>query len=61
MNVESTGYRDSVGGFHDSGVGWAPDNSYCGECNRQTCKSCPIWKWKQINLMSIKKQESNMR
>jgi hypothetical protein len=33
-------YIDEVGGMHGGGVGWNPLGTYCGECNRSTCKDC---------------------
>ena len=36
-------YIDEVGGIHDSGCGWAPDGSNCGECSNISCKACEIW------------------
>lgn len=36
-------YIDEVGGVHDSGGGWAPDGSNCGECSNISCKICGVW------------------
>ena len=36
-------YIDDVGGIHDSGCGWAPDGSNCGECSNISCKMCSVW------------------
>ena len=32
---------DDVGGFHDSGIGYSPRGTYCGECSKLSCKECP--------------------
>lgn len=37
-------YIDEAGGVHDSGCGWAPDGSNCGECSNISCKFCGVWK-----------------
>ena len=34
---------DDLGGVHTDGVGYAPDGTFCGECTRQSCASCPAW------------------
>lgn len=36
-------YIDEVGGVHDSGCGWAPNGSNCGECSNISCKICGVW------------------
>lgn len=41
--LDDQGYYDEVGGHHDSGMGWAPDGRWCGECTRVTCADCRIW------------------
>ena len=41
---DDCGYLDDVGGHHDSGCGWAPDGTYCGECAQSSCRDCGIWK-----------------
>lgn len=33
-------YYDNVGGYHDSGTGYNPNDVYCGECSRLSCKGC---------------------
>lgn len=33
-------YYDDVGGCHDSGTGYNPNDVYCGECSRLSCKGC---------------------
>ena len=37
-------YTDEVGGHHDSGMGWAPNGQWCGECTKSSCSKCPVWK-----------------
>lgn len=41
------GFMDDVGGRHDSGCGWAPDGTYCGECTQSSCRDCGIWRNKK--------------
>lgn len=36
-------YVDEIGGVHDSGCGWTPDGSNCGECSNISCKTCGVW------------------
>lgn len=36
-------YIDELGGIHDSGCGWAPDGTNCGECSHMSCKICNVW------------------
>ena len=36
-------YIDEMGGIHDSGCGWAPDGSNCGECSNISCKVCGVY------------------
>nr|DAG62541.1 MAG TPA: hypothetical protein [Caudoviricetes sp.] len=36
-------YIDELGGVHDSGCGWAPDGTNCGECSHMSCKICGVW------------------
>jgi hypothetical protein len=33
--------KDELGGIHSEGLGWSPDGSFCGECNR-SCVGCSI-------------------
>ena len=33
-------HYDDVGGYHDSGTGYNPNDVYCGECSRLSCKGC---------------------
>lgn len=49
---DECGYIDSVGGHHDSGVGWMPNGRYCGECTHSTCEKCSVWEWE------LKRQEA---
>lgn len=42
-------YLDEVGGVHDSGRGWAPDGSNCGECSNISCKICGVWNRMKVN------------
>ena len=35
--------EDFLGGVHTDGVGYAPDGTFCGECTRESCASCPTW------------------
>ena len=37
-------WTDEVGGHHDSGIGWAPNGQWCGECGKSSCKNCIVWK-----------------
>lgn len=37
-------YTDEVGGHHDSGMGWAPNGHWCGECTKSSCSKCSVWK-----------------
>lgn len=45
------GYVDDVGGHHDSGCGWMPDGTWCGECTQSSCRDCGVWQYK------LKRQE----
>lgn len=40
-------YIDELGGIHDSGCGWAPDGTNCGECSNISCKICSVWREKK--------------
>lgn len=33
-------YYDDVGGYHDSGFGYNPNGTYCGECSKLSCRYC---------------------
>lgn len=44
---DDCGYIDDIGGHHDSGCGWMPDGTYCGECSKSSCRECTIWNNKQ--------------
>lgn len=33
-------HYDDVGGYHDSGTGYNPNDVYCGECSRLSCRDC---------------------
>ena len=33
-------HYDDVGGFHDSAIGWNPNDVWCGECTRASCRGC---------------------
>lgn len=35
------GFYDEVGGYHDCGIGWSPEGTWCGECTSASCKYCP--------------------
>ena len=37
-------YTDEIGGHHDSGIGWAPNGQWCGECTKSSCSKCSVWK-----------------
>lgn len=50
------GFLDGVGGHHDSGCGWAPDGTYCGECSQSSCRNCGIWEYKRKS-QQLKKGE----
>ncbi len=43
-------YTDEVGGHHDSGIGWAPNGHWCGECTKSSCSKCPIWKTIKVEI-----------
>lgn len=34
---------DEVGGVHESGCGWHPDGTPCGECSNMSCGSCRMY------------------
>lgn len=34
---------DEVGGCHESGCGWSPAGSPCGECSNMSCGSCHVY------------------
>lgn len=40
-------HYDDIGGFHDSGMGWNPNGSWCGECSKLSCRECPNIKLKE--------------
>ena len=46
-------YIDEVGGVHDSGCGWAPDGSNCGECSNTSCKNCGVWDKTKVDLICV--------
>lgn len=33
-------YYDEVGGYHSCGLGYNPNDVFCGECTRIFCKDC---------------------
>ena len=33
-------YVDEIGGFHSPGDCYNPNNVWCGECGKLTCKGC---------------------
>ena len=52
--LTDTEYYDEVGGFHASGVGYAPDSTYCGQCDTPICTHCRVWQWKQKKQSKLK-------
>lgn len=45
LERNKSGYTDNLGGYHDSGVGWMPNGTYCRICKHSSCEDCTIWKW----------------
>ena len=43
-------WTDAIGGHHDSGMGWAPDGHWCGECCKSSCKGCKVWEAKKWEI-----------
>lgn len=43
-------YIDEVGGHHDSGIGWAPNGHWCGECTKSSCSKCSVWKAIKVEI-----------
>lgn len=39
-------FIDEIGGHHDGCFGYAPDGTYCGECQKVSCVDCKVWKSK---------------
>jgi hypothetical protein len=39
-NQEEVCIIDEVGGHHEAGLGWNPNDVFCGECSNITCKGC---------------------
>lgn len=35
---------DECGGIHEEGLGWNPDDEFCGECSNTTCKNCKVYR-----------------
>lgn len=33
-------YYDEVGGYHSCGLGYNPNDVFCGECTEISCKDC---------------------
>lgn len=33
-------HYDEVGGYHSCGLGYNPNDVFCGECPKETCKEC---------------------
>ena len=42
-NKNCVGYVDSIGGWHEAGVGIMPDGTCCGECSNIDCGTCGVW------------------
>lgn len=36
-------FIDEIGGTHIDGIGYSPDNVYCGACDEKGCSLCAIW------------------
>ena len=47
VDIKDNGYYDEVGGFHEGGCGTSPSGEFCGECSKQSCKDCVVWKKEQ--------------
>ena len=43
-------WTDEIGGYHDSGMGWAPNGHWCGECCKSSCKGCKVWEVKKWEI-----------
>lgn len=43
-NAKNEGFYDSVGGYHDSGIGYSPTGEWCGERCKSSCENCPVAK-----------------
>lgn len=43
-NANNEGFYDSVGGYHDSGIGYSPTGELCGEFCKSSCENCPVAK-----------------
>ena len=37
---EPESYFDEVGGFHSCGLGYNPNDVFCGECSKDSCRGC---------------------
>lgn len=37
---EPESYFDEVGGFHSCGLGYNPNDVFCGECSKGSCRGC---------------------
>lgn len=57
LKWEESGYKDNLGGFHDSGVGWMPNGKYCGICGYSSCEDCSIWKW-ELKRQALKNEKN---
>lgn len=33
-------YYDDVGGYHSCGLGYNPNDVFCGECLKDSCRGC---------------------
>lgn len=33
-------YYDDVGGYHSCGLGYNPNDAFCGECSKDSCRGC---------------------
>ena len=33
-------YYDDVGGYHSCGLGYNPNDVFCGECSKDSCVGC---------------------
>lgn len=37
---EPESYFDEVGGYHSCGLGYNPNDVFCGECSKWSCRGC---------------------
>lgn len=59
QNIIDSSYKDAIGGIHDSGLGWNPNGSFCGECSFISCADCVVWRLTKRILKKKKKAQDN--